>query len=110
MSVSFLCNIKSCDVRCGSVGACSRSTVYDKTYKEIVTDTKLSDSSFMKLISASRHTHTVIHTVLHRGVHTYVCTGVSTGINMGFHVVSRCNSHVYTCISNSCSDVISSSL
>lgn len=37
---------------CGLVGACSRSAVYDKTYKEIVTDTKLSDSSFIKLTKA----------------------------------------------------------
>lgn len=31
---------------CGLVGA--SSSVYDKTYKEIVTETKLSDSSFIK--------------------------------------------------------------
>lgn len=37
----------------GLVGARSRSAVFDKIYKEIVTDTKLSESSFIKLISTS---------------------------------------------------------
>lgn len=65
MSLFSLFLIRSCDICCGLVGACSCSTVCDKIYKRIVVDPKLSVSFLFSLnlkktvsIQSSKHRDT----------------------------------------------------
>lgn len=78
--------IRSCDVCCGVVGACSCSAVYDKTYKEIVTDTKLSDSSFKvkkltNAVSIQRYTHRYTQVYIYRYTQVYI------KVHLGVYIV-----------------------
>lgn len=62
--------MKTCDVCCGLVGACSRSAVYDKIYKEIETDTKLSDSLFIREPGLLQNTTcTQVYTLIYTGIY-----------------------------------------